>query len=461
MRTALLIPASPATAPAALELAKHLVGSGLGEVIVAGVGAVDLPRGLTTWPEATTRADALRTALAKVKADALVVIDADPAWTRADVARVLEPLFADEADVVLAARSVTPLAEALVDRLARAVLENGTRDTLSGLKAFRTKVLDGVTLRAQGEDADAELLVKLAAQLFRFANVDVTARPAPRPLKALAHQARTLFKYATLSNDADNEHEGYNTLANMEAGAPNYNAWLGDRFNEYAGQRVLEIGAGIGTITSHLAAGRDHVTALEVDPFYVKRLHNRFRGQKNVEPYHSDVALADWKKLKGKRFDTIVLSNVLEHIPDDGGAVETFGKILPSGGKLLILVPALPVLFGSIDEAVGHFRRYTPQALRAVLQPHGFEVEVLEWMNLVGIPGWFVNGRLLKRRVLPPLQLRLYDQVAPLLARAESKVKLPVGMSLFCVARRTSARGTAKAKAAHAVDDGSPRQAQA
>ena len=42
---------------------------------------------------------------------------------------------------------------------------------------------------------------------------------------------------------------------------------------------------------------------------------------------------------------------------------------------------------------------------------------------------------LLRRRVMPPLQLRLYDQVAPWLARAEAKVKLPVGMSLFCVAR--------------------------
>ena len=56
-------------------------------------------------------------------------------------------------------------------------------------------------------------------------------------------------------------------------------------------------------------------------------------------------------------------------------------------------------------------------------------------MNLLGIPGWFVNGRVLRRRVMPPLQLKLYDAVAPLLARAESIVRLPIGMSLFTVAR--------------------------
>jgi hypothetical protein len=39
--------------------------------------------------------------------------------------------------------------------------------------------------------------------------------------------------------------------------------------------------------------------------------------------------------------------------------------------------------------------------------------------------------------VLPPLQLRIYDQLAPYLARAESLVELPVGLSLFCVARRS------------------------
>ena len=115
------------------------------------------------------------------------------------------------------------------------------------------------------------------------------------------------------------------------------------------------------------------------------------------------------------------------------GAVE---QILGVGGKALILVPARPMIFGALDEAVGHHRRYTPKSLRAVLESNGFEIEVLEWMNLVGIPGWFVNGKLLKRRAMPQLQLRFYDQLAPWLARAESMVKLPVGMSLFCVARR-------------------------
>ena len=51
-----------------------------------------------------------------------------------------------------------------------------------------------------------------------------------------------------------------------------------------------------------LADGRQKVVALEVDPFYVRRLQNRFRGTPQVVPYLSDVALADFENLKRERF---------------------------------------------------------------------------------------------------------------------------------------------------------------
>ena len=118
-----------------------------------------------------------------------------------------------------------------------------------------------------------------------------------------------------------------------------------------------------------------------------------------------------------------------------------FRQILPVGGKVLVLVPALPQLFGTIDEAVGHYRRYMPETLRKVLEENGFAVDTLEWMNLVGIPGWFLNSRVLRRRGVPRFQLKLYDRLAPLLAEAERHVKLPLGMSLFAVARVTGETG--------------------
>lgn len=373
---------------------------------------------------------AVRDALASTRAEVLAVevpSDAMEAFTN--------PILEDLSDVVTGHRAPLPLFERAANRVAQLALPVPIADPMCRARAFRVEAMRAEPLQSSSDAAEAEALVKLSAQRYRFSDAPVRLN-GRRTAENLALLGRTFAKYATVQNDADNQHEGYSTLAHLESGAPNYNRWLAGTFDKWAGARVLEIGAGIGTITAHLALGRELVTAFEVDPFYVRRLKNRFRGLPQVEPYQGDVALADWESLATRRFDTIVLSNVLEHIADDAAAVQKFAKILPPGGALIIFVPALPQLFGSLDEAVGHHRRYTQESLRGVLEANGFEVETLQWMNLVGIPGWFLNGRVLKKRVLPPLQLRLYDLLAPTLASIEAHVSLPVGLSLLAVGRR-------------------------
>jgi SAM-dependent methyltransferase len=229
-------------------------------------------------------------------------------------------------------------------------------------------------------------------------------------------------------------YEGFATLERIDT-AHHYNAWIGRQMRPFLGQRVLEVGAGIGTITREIEADRELVVALEVEESYVERLRATFQDKPHIRPYLSGVEAADWEKLRTERLDTVVLSNVLEHIQDDAEAVRNLRVVLAPGGKLVAWVPALPQLFGTLDEAVGHHRRYLPATLRAVLEENGFSVEHLKWMNLVGIPGWFFNSRVLKRRVMPALQLKLYDAVAPLLAEMESHLRLPLGLSLLVVAR--------------------------
>jgi len=229
--------------------------------------------------------------------------------------------------------------------------------------------------------------------------------------------------------------EGYATLSVIEHGAPNYNAWLGKRLRAHLGRRVLEVGAGIGTITREILPGCELVIALEAEELYAGQLEKAFRGDSRVRTVHSRVEDTNWAQLATERLDSVLLSNVLEHIEDDAAAVRNFRTALPRGGKIVILVPALPFLFGTLDTAVGHYRRYMPASLRSVIENNGFQVEHLEWMNLLGIPGWLFNGRVLRRRIIPAGQLRIYDRITPLLARLESMVRLPVGMSLLAVAQ--------------------------
>ncbi len=439
-----VVPYSPTTVATAARFAHALAGRA--EVVLAGEGRVDVSPGpnLHVLSGMTGKGAAIRAALEKVTSAVTVLQDPDDAYTPEVYEALCQPIREDTADAVFGCRSAPGLRpKMLADRalggFARLVTDVALEDPLTGVRAFRTEALRSVTLTSEDDAVDAELVVKLAAQLFRMVEVPLPLQVVPRrPMASHLSQWRTLMRYATVRDDADNQHEGYSTLERMD-GATRYNAWLGRRFREHLGQRVLEIGAGIGTITRELESERELLIALEVDRFYVDRLKNMFRGKPHVRPYLSDVALADWESLKAEHLDTIVLSNVLEHIPDDGAAVRRFRQILPEGGRVLILVPALPQLFGAIDEAVGHYRRYTPETLRQVLEDNGFAVDALEWMNLVGIPGWFMNSRVLRRRAVPRLQLKLYDRLAPVLAQVERRLKPPVGMSLFAVARVTGA----------------------
>jgi SAM-dependent methyltransferase len=438
-----VIPFTPTSAEVASRFAHTLSDQGA-EVILAGDGPLNAPSApnVHVLQGLTGKGAAIRAALGKVTGSITVLQDADTAYSLEACEALCRPIREDTADAVFGSRRMPRLEpEALADKalghVTRFVADVALTDPLSGQRAFRTEALKSVSLTSEDEAVDAEIVVKLAAQLFRLTEVPLELDAVPhQPLASRLTRLRTLMRYATVRDDADNQHEGYTTLERMD-GATNYNAWLGQRFREHMGRRVLEIGAGIGTITEKLEPGLELLIALEVDRFYVDRLKNKFRGKPHVRPYLSDVALADWESLKAERLDTIVLSNVLEHIPDDAMAVRRFRQILSPGGRVLVLVPALPQLFGAIDEAVGHHRRYTQAGVREVLENNGFEVERLEWMNLVGIPGWFMNSRVMRRRSVPKFQLKVYDRIAPLLARAESQVKLPVGMSLFAVARAT------------------------
>ncbi len=438
-RLSVVVPFSPQTAEAAASFARTLHGQA--QVLLVGEGDFPLPEsnGCRVIRGVPGKGRAIRTALPLLSGDVTVLQDPDLAYSTLDYPRLVTPISEGLADAVFGARSgrVRGLADRAVSRFSRLLTEAPLGDPLSGQRAVRTEALRSLGLTSNGDDVDAELLAKLSARLYRLAEVPIEpARPARSPVSAQLSRARTLYRYATTRDDADNEHEGYTTLARIETGAPNYNAWVGRRVAECCGQRVLEVGAGIGTITAQLEAGRELVVALEMEPFYVERLERRFRGKEHVRPMLQDVAHTDWDGLRKERIDTVVLSNVLEHIEGDAAAVEGFRQLLPPGGRLVVLVPALSWLFGSMDEAVGHHRRYDDNSLRALLEGAGLEVERLEWMNLVGIPGWLVNSRLLRRRSMPVLQLRLYDQVAPWLARAEAMFpRLPIGMSLFAVAR--------------------------
>ena len=222
---------------------------------------------------------------------------------------------------------------------------------------------------------------------------------------------------------------GAATLERM-AGAPAYNRWMYDRLAPWIGNRILEIGSGIGNM-SQFFVGRERVVLTDTEPAYREALERRFDPRPGLTV--AELALPEVPpSLAEERFDTIICLNVLEHILDDLASLAAMRDLLQEAGHLVLLVPALPAIYGSLDRMLGHHRRYTPKVLRQRYQEAGLEVRHMEWFNLAGIPGWWLTGRVLRRRMIPSGPLALYDKLVPLF-RLERLLPFRVGQSLIAI----------------------------
>jgi SAM-dependent methyltransferase len=221
------------------------------------------------------------------------------------------------------------------------------------------------------------------------------------------------------------------------ADATAYNEWLIDRARPWVHGRVLDVGAGIGTHTTQLLPLADEVVALEPDPQFARMLRERVPGVHLVE--------GDATGVEGP-FDAIVCFKVLEHIEDDDATMRRLRELLAPAGTLLLLVPAHQLMFGPIDDAFGHYRRYGKTELARKLHDAGLETEVLRHVNPVGALGWLAQSRIRKRERMSYRGLDLYDRLVPAL-RLLDRLPLPVGLSLWAVAKTS---GTASASARNA-----------
>jgi ubiquinone/menaquinone biosynthesis C-methylase UbiE len=199
-------------------------------------------------------------------------------------------------------------------------------------------------------------------------------------------------------------------------------------------RHILEVGAGIGNFTGHLKARASHLYAIDIEPIGCTIL------KKNHPDVDVRVANAsnpkDMRQFMGLDIDTIVCLNVLEHILDDIGTLKNFYRVLSPGGRAIILVPAIPKLYGKIDEMLMHKRRYTHKELVEKMKFTGFEIEESHYMNSPAVFGWYLN-KVIKKTKQSPIQVKIYDFLIPLIKAIEDLIKPKIGLSVFAVGRKS------------------------
>lgn len=228
--------------------------------------------------------------------------------------------------------------------------------------------------------------------------------------------------------DVRMELEQQQRLAKADA----YLYWLFRNLAPHIGERVLDVGCAIGNITQFLI-DRPHVVGIDIAPEMVAEVRRRFAGRANFSARVYDITNPNVLALADERLDTVVCVHVLEHVRDDEAALRNMRGLLPEGGRLILLVPVVKWVWGVLDEATGHYRRYTWRELQALLARTGFAVQDHWYVNFLAILGWFYTGRVLRRAIIPTGQYSLYNRITPVLARLETWIRPPIGLSVACI----------------------------
>ncbi len=221
------------------------------------------------------------------------------------------------------------------------------------------------------------------------------------------------------------------------AKAANYRRWQFQMISPYLNRKVLEVGGGIGNFTLDLAQVADSVVSIEPNSYCYAQLAEKTRGKPNVKVYNITAEALDRFMGADYQADTVVCMNVLEHLENDELAVNTFSKRLKPGGLLVLLIPAVPWLFGEIDQRLGHYRRYSKRSARALMRKTGMTLVKLRYFNFIGVWGWLWNARVAKSKTQSDGQIHFFDNyIVPWESRLEAMVPPPIGQSLLVVARK-------------------------
>ncbi len=191
--------------------------------------------------------------------------------------------------------------------------------------------------------------------------------------------------------------------------ARNWKRYYGTMIQPYLGERVLEVGAGLGATGQALCRPHhEQWVCLEPDEDMHRQMEEKIRRGRLPTFFHAvrgTVADLD----EHEQFDSILYIDVLEHIEQDGEETRRVLEHLRPGGFLIVLAPAHPFLYSPFDRAIGHYRRYTLDSLAHAV-PACLECRALRYLDSVGFLASLGNRFVLKQSMPQLRQVLLWDR---------------------------------------------------
>jgi SAM-dependent methyltransferase len=367
---------------------------------------------------------AIRTAIQHARGEFCIIQDADLEYDPREYNRMIQPLLDDRADAVFGSRFALAgdrrvlyfwhsVANKMLTLCCNIVSDLNLTDMETCYKAFRTALIRSIPLRSNRFGIEPEMTIKLARREVRIYETPISyygrtyEEGKKIGLRDAAQAICVILRYA-FTNDLYNS-SGPEIL-HAFSGAHRFNRWMADTIRPYVGKRNLEIGSGIGNLTRLLLPKTKSYVATDIDPEHLARLKARYEYRPTVQVRHGDLSCPqDFEPLAGS-VDSVVCLNVLEHVEDDLQGLRNIHTALVVGGCAIVLVPQGQNAFGTMDVALGHFRRYSQADLRQKMEGCGFRIDRILAFNRVSLPAWIISGRWLRRGTISPWGLKLFDR---------------------------------------------------
>jgi 2-polyprenyl-3-methyl-5-hydroxy-6-metoxy-1,4-benzoquinol methylase len=404
------------------------------------------------------------------RADLVVTLDANGRHDATQIPRLVDQLVAEDVDVVIGSRWVagsgTPglgLSRWVLGRLANILVRlltqtHGIADATTSFRVARAEVLRSFVFKGvpvSSHSVQTAFVAMAVANGYRVREGPIIYRLPAGPggglqvqdvaafaahLVALRRQVVRLRQDRLAAPGRAFTERYFGAAQDLErlSTALHFFDWVLDEFDAFLRGHVLEVGAGLGTITRRLVERHPIVSIVALEP--AQNVYADLAAFAALEPRVSayQQTLEQYQPRPGVEFDAVVYLNVLEHIDDDAGELRRAAAVLRTGGALLVFGPALGWLYSELDYKAGHYRRYSVAQLRQLVAAAGLQVVSIHYFDVLGVLPYFVVYRLWGHDTVAGSTLWWYDRVVVPLSRGLQRMwpNPPLGKNVILIARK-------------------------